>query len=279
MTKTRLILFFYLFVNQLFAQTEFAEVGTVWQYGYTTGIGQEFTIRAESVKDTLIKGLSFKKLNTAQLGKPFCSTYPNCALTISYGYGTHFFRQSNDSLFEYRQGNINYFFNYKLKIGDTLTSSNRRSRFGLPNKYIVRRLVDTLVGSKKLRKWSVSQLCESDALYKNPIYEFVEGIGSPDGFISIEADRCNIDPSGYGLFCFKNSFVNSQAECQLVSTKYLNSDDNLTISPNPAQHSFSIISNSKPIKTIRFFDLHGRLVKSLINQYSGQVLRPTLFCN
>ncbi len=109
---------------QIFGQSEFAQIGTIWKYyGYYPFLNTSYFIQGESVKDTIIQNLSFKKVTRITEVKKYC--YPNCPL--EYYTDAKYFRQSNDSLFEYdfEKNKPIFFFNYKLRIGDIFATNYR----------------------------------------------------------------------------------------------------------------------------------------------------------
>lgn len=263
MKRTVFISFLYLMAGQAVAQNDFAQIGTIWKF-YASGVSGDWYQQAESVKDTVIQNLLFKKVRVTVQRKTFCSTYPNCPL--GNFYMNNFYRQSNDSLFEYRDGAQTYFFRYTLKAGDTLSFIDRYS-FGTDTvrKYVIKRLTDTLLGGAKLRKWSLIQICKDRRSGDSyPFMEFIEGIGSMNNFISFESSYCYIDGTGYYLCGFDNKLVKHQITgCNLVSNKDLDDFGYLSISPNPAHEAISITSEQTPVEVIKIFDVQGSLIRHI----------------
>lgn len=254
-----ILIFFYLSLTiQIFAQSEFAKIGTTWKYD-GRGFTGTFSEQAESIKDTIIQNLIFKKVKVNYQSKWFCSD--DCPITYSTEY--KYFRQSNDSLFEYTSNTIVFFFHYRLKAGDRYITNYKISDtfWGPFAQFKVLWTSDTLIGGKNLKKWDIIQVSQHEFLF-SPVYKqtLIENIGFIDRNIGIDVSACPVDCVNYYFCGFEDNTIKISLGCNLVNTKDISEKVQIRIIPNPVQNDFKIDSPNMNIEKINIYDINGKIM-------------------
>ena len=262
--KRIILIFFYLaLTTQIFGQNEFAQIGTIWKYSGTAFVGT-FVQQGESVKDTIIQNLTFKKITCIEQFKGYCSP-PDCRIDIYNSI--KYFRQSNDSLFEYNvdKNKIILFFHYKLQKGDRIVT-NLNLQQGLDSllSYKVKWVSDTLFNGKRVKKWEIIPELQRD-YYIYHTYVFLENIGFINSFIGIDYNPCfGFDCSGTNICGFENTTTKYSLGCNLVNAaKDISENINIKLSPNPSQNYIRIHAPNLNIVNVKIYDISGR---TLINK-------------
>jgi hypothetical protein len=259
--KQLILAFFCIFCSVFaIAQNEFAQIGSIWKYTVgTSSFSPDYHEQAESVKDTLINNLIYKKVVVTTQNRTVCGTYPNCPL--GFFVSARYFRQSNDSLFEYDYEKDSYFFSYNLKVGDTLMPQLRRAIGASRNGYKVTRLVDTNIQGQKLKKWSLIYLCQGSFNYRKN--DFVQHLGALYGPMTMLPNQCGLDGTSYYLCGFENKNIVYNSGCSFVNTNELTGNKGIKIAPNPAYNTLLIDAPDSQISSIKMYDLCGVLVKNV----------------
>jgi Secretion system C-terminal sorting domain len=255
--KSTLIIVSFLICDKISGQTNFAPLGSFWNYtyfGHNGGYTSSWTIKV--TKDTVINGVATKTLTT------FYNTFYSLPPNPPTGKGIQPFgtmQVKNDSVFfEYAfQGNNRYIFGFNMAIGDTITIIP-----AFPHLYA---LVDTvysvIINNDTLKKWKLTKYCGTQYYDTATI---IENIGQIDDFLSWQADGCVLGGGTYTFGCFHSPNLNYNQPCIPVMVglnQILKQNIALSISPIPTNNSLSI-NLKTPIKKVdvKILDLNMEIV-------------------
>ena len=238
--KVQIITFFLsVAFTHSFAQlpANFAPIGTRWEYNYFSYAQQEGKYVYESVKDTFYNGAIYRIINVTSKLK--CDN-SFCGFVTSKS--TFFLTIRNDSLLSANQAGYKFLFNFKYKVGDSISIRSFRL---MDIKSVVKRVADTLINNKLLKFWEISYTCPPSTYHpgKVRLTKVYELIGADnDGFYEFE-EKCGSDPNSKVLCSVQSdNWRYNPLICQYsVGTNELkNAPLSIKTYPNPTSSSLTI---------------------------------------
>lgn len=199
MTKTLILFFLLLFCFKGLSQTEFAAVGTKWEYtiGNNSGWLETTYSLLESRKDTLINGRNCKIISSLNITR-----YDNPYFRIAkpfYDEKAYILNIQNDSLFTFKYNQFTFQYKTKYALNDSIVSKAR-------DKYIVSKIDSITISSgQKYKRYKFTGLCQN---IEQRSFYFIENIGfTENGLFHINLP-CLIDGSSYSLCSYYYKDVN-----------------------------------------------------------------------
>ena len=209
--------------------TNFAPIGTRWEYNFFS-YGQSFgKFTYESEGDTLINGVTHRIIKTTR--KTRCDFPPTCEFTTTIS--KNYFTIRNDSLLSLTANGYRFAFNFGYRVGDSINLLYANVR-----KAAVTRTSDTLISGKRLKFWEIRQTCTATRQRYGKIYELIGS--ADDGFYEFE-DQCISDPNSKTLCSIKSGdFAYEPQVCRYsVSTNDVAAID-VSVYPNPVLNQLTI---------------------------------------
>jgi hypothetical protein len=263
-----IILFFYLIINNSTAQ-QFAPTGAIWHYGVikspAAGNKDEYYLKFEAIKDTLVQGKVCRLVQIQSLGN-----------SVNYNRKEIFY---TDSAQVYHLINHSFYtlYNFAAKKGNSWTIRIPYEMYGYTvNPSDTTRIVTVdsvkqmVVNAQPLRALYVHSNI-NDWKFKNPI---IEKIGSGYMFAGVwglwDTDipylRCYQDK----LLSYKST---SNIPCDSIiaaAVDAINTNNTISIYPNPTQADLTIKFDTAPIKQIKLslYSMLGQEIK--INYYLAE---------
>jgi Secretion system C-terminal sorting domain len=222
--------------SKVFGQSNFAPLGSFWNYtyfGHSGGYTSFWTIKV--TQDTIINGIATKTLT--KFYDNFYSLPPNPPTGKGIEpFGT--MQVKNDSVFfaDVFQGNNKYIFGFNMAKGDTITIIP-----AFPHLYA---LVDTvysvIINNVTLKKWKLTKYCGTSYYDTASI---IENIGQIDDFLLWQADGCVLGGGEYTFECFHSPNLNYNLPCNpvMVGLNQISKQNiALNIAPVPTNNRLNI---------------------------------------
>jgi hypothetical protein len=255
MNKTLSLFFLLLFSIKGISQTEFAAVGTTWEYTIYSGLSDsESWVLLESLKDTFVSGRNCKKISSLSIHK---YRYPIAKIDGPFfNDNAYLLNIQNDSLFVFEFNEFKFQYKIRYQIGDSITH-----KYG---KYLLTQIdTITLNSGQKIRRYKFDMICNFNS---NSYFYMLENIGVDGYGIFRINSACLVDGLGYFLCYYTNkeiSYVKS-SDCKKRFT--VNNHDFLLntaifISPSTTSQYLSI-KTDYVFKHINIVDLNGKILKS-----------------
>jgi hypothetical protein len=209
-------------------------------------------------KDTLIGGIICRELK-----QDYINTYCDPGVGCGNSSNKEYFFQRNDSLFQLvptATPTINFVFNYRCRIGDSILLPLNPSR---PTQYVakIRRIGDTALNGKRLKFWELQESCNrsSGVFYSSTHYEYL--LTTKLGGYS----------AAINSFCVHNNHF-AQTLCSFEGGNWRYFTQNcrnstqeiafgLYLFPNPTVESLSLTSPQYFEADYDIYDLSGRVVQ------------------
>lgn len=282
------LIFFLLPTSTILGQSEepdpleWAPIGAKWWYTYSGFMQGNYLMTLESVRDTVVTGLSGRILEVNEF---FPEGYnKDSSDIITYLEGTDFgesriiIRQEGDSIFYLRKGRFELLYDFSLREGDTMTVAEPRQT--PPNSeshdtllYIRIDSISTIsIDGQELRVqnrklYSPPELFGSSFIVGNRV---IEKIGDTRFFLPINDLYCDAR-CPYELRCYQDEFLFYKAvdfSCDTITlfdtvSSYIQSPktESWTIFPNPVS-SGRLHLQVKDVRVDHWIlrDIHGRLL-------------------
>jgi hypothetical protein len=257
--------------------------GATWTYRYFSMTSQSY-YRFDYTADTVINGFTSKKLS--RTGIFFIAPVPGYPPIVSHA-GQEYFRQSNDSIFWWNNGQFQFIYNFAAQVGDNWVTSNSRSTcttpgFPLQDTLRVRGLKkDTLNGRIYTRILASS---DSGYFYTGPVLRNIGSLLSP--YPLMDEGKCFLmshpgaayDNGSYTeLLCYSDNIRGSvplynngvvNPNCPMLSSYFVTAVSNRELDthgwkagPNPARDRIQVFGAGARAR-YRITDLNGRLLAS-----------------
>ncbi len=231
---------------------DFGKVGTKWTYNWNSA-GNDLNLKYESVKDTLINGITTHKISR------------------NFGFDPIFIYQNLDTVFQYNNS-LNTFFTLlifnKIK-GDTLNLEIGWPTLNEPYRMVVDSVFNITIDGITLKKYEVRGL---DAYNYSPSAQpeyIVDRLGSLDYFYT--QSSFSLGSHFTPLRCFEDSLIDTNFTALPCDYKYFISINELSnslkikLSPNPANNFLNISSVELEILGLQVFDIQGKEISIEIN--------------
>ena len=267
----RFILFiFSIIVFTAHGQTiQYLENNPEWQYSYTGSAGMDMIGGAKNYflkGDTIIGSKTYKKIFTK--GYDYSSGPSTPSQWSSYINTTpsYFFRQENNKLYCIYAGCQfeELLYNFDMNVNDTAKlfspcDTNSFTMSVVDSVYTI--LTDTVYRKVLHMSNSINNNC---GLGVTPNFKIIEGIGSDIDLFKF----CNEEMAGWHLNCYslngKSVYpsVGDSCDINMGIKNYSLSENNIIISPNPANDKLTIINNNnhKSIIKLEIDNLYGQKI-------------------
>lgn len=252
----RLLFVFLTAVSYQISAQEFAPVGSKWHYDEGTFNPNLITFQTiESVSDTIINSVPCRKLIRVSR---FSGT-PDTSILYMYSM--------NDSVFFYIENNFHLLYDFSAIAGDTITLGYYTTYNGSPLLMVIDS-TGTIDVNGQIR--SLQYITCGDGISIEFGGIVIEGIGNTNYMFPLPDNsmdgplRCYED-SITGLFINpyhqENGWNFQDCEQIITGINQPEAVTEITLFPNPTTNSLAITNLDRPTD-FKFFDIHGRSVKS-----------------
>lgn len=258
--KNKFLFFFigaWLSCYSIVAQTEFMPIGTKLST-HCTALGFNGTALFESEKDTIIGGLTYRKV---------LLTHNNTRLRDTFKIA-EFFHQRGDSIFSYDYFHKKAIFQYKnaYQVGDSFKLQGRIDTFVYTYAVV---FVDSLFQNEGVKRYACRMKVlprrsgDTVTIYQFNIYD--RFIPDFNWDLSLLADMNSYDGYIYKPLCFndtraifKTPYFNGSCDSIIQPNIIVyNEPDVLSIFPNPANSHFTIKTAENQSITVRLINING----------------------
>jgi len=276
--KKLLTSIFLLFQFSLFAQIQWAQVGTIWYYD-NIGVSSVSYVKYEVVKDTLLGGKQAGKIQ--KTSKSYEGKIVNLGVEFTY--------MENKKVYFWNKNHYYLLYDFGAKEGDSWTLKTFVSNHctqDTVSRVIVKKIEKKVIDGFTFNAFTTIPDDTSKLAFPG---EVIENIGCLDYMFPRVNPWCLADygpPTG--LRCFISPQTGTihfnvrgkyYPQCDTVYRTGIESEietNSVTIYPNPTNESFTISASANIIEQAEIMDSNGKVVYHIVCKNKSELTIPSL---